>query len=87
MADTMRQKTRKRHPQSAGLQEFAQALNEANTPQEYLQNPDVIKAMQKPGKISAPKPFESSHVAIFHSPQNHEVSRCLTGFGTRLQSS
>lgn len=28
MVDTMRQKTRKSHPQQAGLQEFGQALKE-----------------------------------------------------------
>ena len=44
----MRLKSRKNHPLSAGLSEFAQALKEVNTPQEYVQNPDGIKAMQKP---------------------------------------
>ena len=55
VSDTMRRQTRKHHPQAAGMVEFAQALKESNTPNEYVQNPDVIKAMQKPGKISTPK--------------------------------
>ena len=55
MSDTMRMKSRKNHPQPAGLSQFAQALKEIGTPHEYVQNPDVIKAMQKPGNISTPK--------------------------------
>ena len=57
MSDTMRMKSRKNHPQPAGLSQFAQALKEIGTPHEYVQNPDVIKAMQKPGNISTPKGF------------------------------
>ena len=48
----MRMKSRK---SPAGMVEFAQALKESNTPNEYVQNPDVIKAMQKPAKFSTPK--------------------------------
>ena len=55
MSDTMRMKSRKNHPQPAGLSQFAQALKEIGTPHEHVQNPDVIKAMQKPGNISTPK--------------------------------
>ena len=55
VSETMRMSSRKHHPQPAGLAQFAQALKEVNTPNEYVQNPDVIKAMQKPGNISTPK--------------------------------
>ena len=55
VSNTMRMKSRKSLPQPAGMVEFAQALKESNTPNEYVQNPDVIKAMQKPGKFSTPK--------------------------------
>nr|XP_022307581.1 uncharacterized protein LOC111113578 [Crassostrea virginica] len=41
--------------QPAGLAQFAQALKEVNTPNEFVQNPDVIKAMLVPSKISTPK--------------------------------
>ena len=55
MSDTMRMKSRKNHPQPAGILEFAQALKEVNTPYDYVQNPEVIKAMNRPGNISTPK--------------------------------
>ena len=55
VSETMRMKSRKHHPQPAGLAQFAQALKEVNTPNEYVQNPDVIKAMLVPSKISTPK--------------------------------
>ena len=55
VSNTTRLKSRKSLPQPAGMVEFAQALKESNTPNEYVQNPDVIKAMQKPGKFSTPK--------------------------------
>ena len=55
MSDTMRLKSRKNHPQPAGILEFAQALKEVNTPHDYVQNPEVIKAMNRPGNISTPK--------------------------------
>ena len=55
VSETMRMKSRKHHPQPAGLAQFAQALKEVNTPNEFVQNPDVIKAMLVPSKISTPK--------------------------------
>ena len=55
VSETMRLKSRKSHPQPAGLAQFAQALKEINTPNEFVQNPDVIKAMLVPSKISTPK--------------------------------
>ena len=55
VSETMRMRSRKHHPQPAGLAQFAQALKEVNTPNEYVQNPDVIKAMLVPSKISTPK--------------------------------
>ena len=55
VSETMRLKNRKHHPQPAGLAQFAQALKEVNTANEFVQNPDVIKAMLVPSKISTPK--------------------------------
>ena len=50
MADSMRSKPLKSQPVPKGIEEFAQALKETRTPMVYLQNRDLIKAMQKPGK-------------------------------------
>ena len=55
MAENMRTRSLKNRPVPKGLDEFAQALKETRTPMTYLQNRDLIKAMQKPGKISTPK--------------------------------
>ena len=55
MGDTMRLRARKSRPKPAGMMEFAQGLKENFTPHDYVGNPEVIKAMQKPGKISTPK--------------------------------
>ena len=55
MAENMRTRSLKNRPVPKGLDEFAQALKETRTPMVYLQNRDLIKAMQKPGKISTPK--------------------------------
>ena len=51
VTDTMRMKSLKTRPQPAVMLEFAQALKETNTPQDYAQNPDVIKAMRKGRKF------------------------------------
>ena len=59
VSETMRMKSRKSHPQPAGLAQFAQALKEVNTPNEYVQNPDVIKAMLVPSKITLTKKYYS----------------------------
>jgi hypothetical protein len=40
--------------------EFAQALKETNMAKTWLTNPALIKAMEKPGKISTPKPVDES---------------------------
>jgi hypothetical protein len=40
--------------------EFAQALKETNTAKTWLTNPALINAMEKPGKISTPKPVDES---------------------------
>lgn len=37
--------------------EFAKALKETNIPRNYVLNPNVIKAMDRPGKISTPRPL------------------------------
>jgi hypothetical protein len=45
-----------------GFDEFAQALKETNTAKAWSTNPALIKAMEKPGKISTctPKPVHDS---------------------------
>jgi hypothetical protein len=40
--------------------EFAQALKETNTDKAWLTNPALIKAMEKPGKISTHKHVDES---------------------------
>lgn len=54
VTNTMRTKSRRAFRSPIGIDEFAQALKETNVPTDYLQNPNIIKAMQKPGKISTP---------------------------------
>lgn len=58
VTNTMRTKSRRAFRSPIGIDEFAQALKETNVPTDYLQNPNIIKAMQKPGKISTPKPLQ-----------------------------
>jgi hypothetical protein len=43
-----------------GFDEFAQALKETNAAKAWLTNPALLKAMEKPGKISTPKPIDES---------------------------
>jgi hypothetical protein len=43
-----------------GFDEFVQALKENNTAKAWLTNSALIKAMEKPGKISTPKPVDES---------------------------
>jgi hypothetical protein len=43
-----------------GFYEFAQTLKETNTAKAWLTNPALIKAMEKPGKISTPKSVDES---------------------------
>lgn len=40
-----------------GYNKFAQALNETNLPRDYVQSHNVIKAKDRPGKISTPRPL------------------------------
>ena len=58
VSDTMRMKSRKNHPQPAGILEFAEALKKTNTPQNYVQNPEVIKPCINPEIISTPKALD-----------------------------
>lgn len=57
VSNTLKTKSRKGFTTPAGTNEFAQALKETNVPKDYVQNPDLIKAMQRPGKISTPRPL------------------------------
>lgn len=55
VTNTMKIKSSSRLPPPAGSNEFAQALKETKVPREYVVNPNVIKAMERPGKISTPR--------------------------------
>lgn len=57
VTNTMKTRSRKGISHPIGTDRFAQALKEINVPTDYLPNPDIIKAMQRPGKISTPKPI------------------------------
>jgi hypothetical protein len=60
MTEVQRQKPLKHRELPPGFDEFVQALKEANTAKAWLTNPALIKAMEKPGKISTPKPVDKS---------------------------
>jgi hypothetical protein len=47
-------------PPPPGFDEFAQALKETNAAKSWLTNRALIKAMEKPEKISTPKPVDES---------------------------
>lgn len=55
VTNTMKTKSSTRLPALPGSDEFAQALKETKVPRDYLVNPNVIKAMERPGKISTPR--------------------------------
>lgn len=55
VTNTMKTKSSARLPVLPGSNEFAQALKETKVPRDYLVNPNVIKAMKRPGKISTPR--------------------------------
>jgi hypothetical protein len=60
MTEAQRLKPLKHRELPPGFDEFAQALKETNTAKAWLINPALIKAMEKPGKISTPKPVDES---------------------------
>jgi hypothetical protein len=60
MTEAQRLKPLKHRELPPGFNEFAQALKETNTAKSWLTNPALIKAMEKPGKISTPKPVDES---------------------------
>jgi hypothetical protein len=60
MSETQRLRPLRNREVPPGFDEFAQALKETNTAKTWLTNPAVIKAMEKPGKISTPKPVDES---------------------------
>lgn len=55
VTNTMKTKSSARLPPLPGSNEFAQALKETKVPRDYVVNPNVIKAMERPGKISTPR--------------------------------
>ena len=71
-----------------GFDEFAQALKETNTAKAWLTNPALIKAMEKPGKISTPKPVDESgfgEASLDHSL--YETPKRLTPKQARKEAS
>jgi hypothetical protein len=54
MTEAQRLKPIKHQELLPGFDEFAQALKETNTAKAWLTNLALIKAMEKPGKISTP---------------------------------
>jgi SOS-response transcriptional repressor LexA len=60
MTEAQRQKPLKHSALPPGFDEFAQALKETNKAKTWLTNPALIKAMEKQGKISTPKPVDES---------------------------
>ena len=60
MTEAQRLRPLKHRELPPGFDEFAQALKETNTAKTWLANPALIKAMEKPGKISTPKPVDES---------------------------
>jgi hypothetical protein len=58
MTEAQRLKPLKHRELLPGFDEFSQALKETNTAKTWLRNPALIKAMEKPGKISSPKPVD-----------------------------
>ena len=60
MAEAQRLRPLRHRELPPGFDEFAQALKETNTAKTWLTNPALIKAMEKPGKISTPKPVDES---------------------------
>lgn len=57
VTNTRKTRSRKGFASPIGNDEFAQALKETKVPKDYIQNPNIIKAMEKPGKISTPRPM------------------------------
>jgi hypothetical protein len=60
MIEAQKQRPLKHRELPSGFDEFAQALKETNTAKAWLTNPALIRAMEKPGKISTPKPVDES---------------------------
>jgi SOS-response transcriptional repressor LexA len=54
MSEAQRLRPLKNREVPPGFDEFAQALKETNTAKAWLTNPALLKAMEKPGKISTP---------------------------------
>jgi hypothetical protein len=60
MTEAQRLKPLKHRELTPGFDEFAQALKETNTAKAWLTNTALLKAMERPGKISTPKPVDDS---------------------------
>ena len=79
MSETQRLRPLRHRELPPGFDEFAQALKETNTAKTWLANPAVIKAMEKPGKISTPKPVDESGFQEASLDQSfYETPRRLT---------
>jgi hypothetical protein len=60
MTEAQRQKPLKHRELPLGFDECAQAVKETNAANVWLTNSAIIKGMEKPGKISTPKPADES---------------------------
>ena len=73
VSESLRFLPRKRHPPPDGMMEFTQALKETNAPRDYIQNPNVIKAMQRSSGLRTPKRTgeddDEFHEASFVTPR------------------
>lgn len=59
----MKSRYRKGISHTIETDQFTQAFKETNVPTDYLLNPDIIKPMQRPGKISTTKPVLADKVS------------------------
>jgi hypothetical protein len=82
MTEAQRQKPLKHGELPPGFDEFAQALKETNTAKAWLTNPPLIKAMEKPGKISTTKPVKISTTKPVDESGFQEASLDELFFGT-----
>jgi hypothetical protein len=83
MTEAQKQKPLKHRELPPGFDEFAQALKETNTTKAWLTNPTLIKAMEKPWKISKPKPVYESG---FQEASLYETPRRMTSDYVKIAS-
>lgn len=82
VTNTMKTKSRKGFASPKGTDEFAQALKETKVPKDYIQNPNIIKAMEKPGKISTPRPMLTEYDDDYDDTGFQEASSFSTPQGS-----